>query len=55
MEISRFAIANQLISPVTGSSVLSVIGNLVGGMNVLQRSVNHIIKFDATQEIEQRD
>ena len=49
----RFAIENQLFSPVTiadGSSVLSVIGNLVDGMNVMQRSVNHVIKFNATQE-----
>jgi len=49
----RFAIENQLFSPVTitdGSSVLSVISNLVDGMNVLQRSVNHVIKFNATQE-----
>jgi len=49
----RFALDNQLFSPVTindGSSIVSVISNLVDGMNVLQRSVNHVIKFNATQE-----
>ena len=49
----RFAIENQLFSPVTiadGSSLQSVIGKLVEGMNVMQRSVNHVIKFNATQE-----
>ena len=49
----RFAIENQLFSTVTiadGSSLQSVIGNLVDGMNVMQRSLNHVIKFNATQE-----
>jgi hypothetical protein len=46
------AIENKLFSPVTiadGSSLQSVIGNLVDGMNVMQHSVNHVIKFNATQ------